>query len=75
MPVDPTDPDTFEDEETAQNGAEPGMEAPEADTAEQHADVTPRRDIASPDSDPDSANEADRVEQSRIVDLNEDEYR
>ncbi|MFI7097927.1 hypothetical protein ACIBK8_00980 [Streptomyces sp. NPDC050161] len=75
MPVDPTDPDTFEDEETAQNGTESGMESPEADTAEQHADVTQHRDITPAGSDPDSANEADRAEQSRIVDLNEDEYR
>ncbi|MFE7546067.1 hypothetical protein [Streptomyces platensis] len=72
MRVDPTDPDTFEDESDA---TEFDVEAPEADAAEQYADVTPHRDEPPATVDPDSANEADRAEQARIVELNEDEYR
>ncbi|MEX2983483.1 hypothetical protein [Streptomyces sp. C36] len=76
MPVDPTDPDTFEDEDAAATDvitADP--ETPEADVAEQHADLAPQRDEALPAGDPASANEADRVEQARVVELDEDDYR
>ncbi|MGW8551682.1 hypothetical protein [Streptomyces tubercidicus] len=72
MRVDPTDPDTFVDESDA---TEFDVEAPEADAAEQYADVTPHRDESPTPVDPDSANEADRAEQARVVELNEDEYR
>ncbi|UQA93240.1 hypothetical protein [Streptomyces halobius] len=72
MPVDPTDPDTFEDEATA---TDIDVEAPEADAAEQHTELAPQRDEAPAGADPDSANEADRAEQARVVELNEDEYR
>ncbi|MFJ9405974.1 hypothetical protein [Streptomyces sp. NPDC101393] len=75
MPVDPTDPDTFESEDGARDVTEFDVEAPETDTAEQHADIAPRLDDSLTGSDPDSANEADRAEQSRVVELNEDEYR
>ncbi|GAA3181226.1 MULTISPECIES: hypothetical protein [Streptomyces] len=71
MPVDPSDPDTFDDE----NGTAFSDEAPEADAQEQHADVAPHRDEPLSGTDPDAANEADRAEQSRVVELNEDEYR
>ncbi|MEU7181866.1 hypothetical protein ACWIG3_25190 [Streptomyces celluloflavus] len=74
MPVDPSDPDTF-GEDDANDAAEFDVEAPEADAAEQHADLAPHRDEALTGTDPDSANEADRAEQSRVVELNEDEYR
>ncbi|MFI6446766.1 hypothetical protein [Kitasatospora sp. NPDC050543] len=72
MSIDPTDPDTFEAESDL---IEIDVEAPEADAAEQHADLSPLRDDRLNGVDHDSANEADRVEQSRIVELNEDEYR
>ncbi|MGP8299279.1 hypothetical protein ACTPOK_15445 [Streptomyces inhibens] len=72
MRVDPTDPDTFEDEDGT---AQLDVEAPEADAAEQYTDLTPHRDEPPADSDPDAANEADRAEQARVVELNEDEYR
>ncbi|QIY57456.1 hypothetical protein HEP86_26695 [Streptomyces sp. RPA4-5] len=72
MRVDPTDPDTFKDESDA---TEFDVEAPEADAAEQYADVTPHHDEPPVTVDPDSANEADRAEQARVVELNEDEYR
>ncbi|MGG7571606.1 hypothetical protein [Streptomyces sirii] len=72
MRVDPTDPDTFEDEEAA---TEIDVEAPEADAAEQYTDLSPHRDEPPTGADPDAANEADRAEQARVVELNEDEYR
>ncbi|MER5180401.1 hypothetical protein ABT009_18850 [Streptomyces sp. NPDC002896] len=73
MTVDPTDPETFED--AAEPVPEIDVEAPEADAAEQHADLAPNRDDSLQDSDPDKANEADRVEQARVVALDEDDYR
>ncbi|MEF3115855.1 hypothetical protein [Streptomyces chrestomyceticus] len=72
MPVDPTDPDTFEDETDA---SEIDVEAPEADAAEQQADLSPHRDDPLTGIDPGSADEADRAEQARVVDLDEDDYR
>ncbi|MFD7662333.1 hypothetical protein [Streptomyces sp. NPDC059788] len=72
MPVDPTDPDTFEDETDA---SEFDVEAPEADAAEQHADVAAHHDEPLTGIDPDAANVADVAEQARVVDLDEDDYR
>jgi hypothetical protein len=72
MRVDPTDPETFEDKSDA---AEFDIEAPEADAAEQYADLAPQRDEPLAGIDPDEANEADLAEQARVVELNEDEYR
>ncbi|MFH8348437.1 hypothetical protein [Streptomyces sp. NPDC018045] len=75
MPVDPTDPDTFEDFEEAADASEFDVEAPEADAAEQHADVAPHHDQPLTGIDPSAANEADVAEQARVVDLDEDDYR
>ncbi|MFH9244084.1 hypothetical protein ACH4LK_01375 [Streptomyces lydicus] len=72
MPVDPTDPDTFEEATEAPAG-EFDVEAPEADAAEQHADLAPVREDTMAGGDF-SADEADRAEQARVVELNEDEY-
>jgi hypothetical protein len=72
MAVDPTDPETFEDENAA---AELDVEAPEDDAAEQLADVTQGRDDPPARVDPDSANEADVIEQARVVSIDEDDYR
>ncbi|WP_151479061.1 hypothetical protein [Streptomyces albicerus] len=74
MTVDPTDPETLEDRDNTDE-TEFDVEAPEADAAEQHADLAPHRDDAVTGGDPDSANEADRVEQARVVELDEDDYR
>ncbi|MEV7378588.1 hypothetical protein [Streptomyces lydicus] len=71
MPVDPTDPDTFEDETDV---TELDVEAPEADAAEQYTDIAPQRDEPLTEVTPE-ANEADLVEQARVVQINEDEYR
>ncbi|MBB5117151.1 hypothetical protein AF335_25290 [Streptomyces eurocidicus] len=72
MTVDPSDPETFEEELDV---TEIDVEAPEADAAEQHADVSPHRDDPPAGIDPDSANEADVAEQARVVELDEDDYR
>ncbi|WP_432140099.1 MULTISPECIES: hypothetical protein [unclassified Streptomyces] len=74
MAVDPTDPETFEQLDT-ETPDEYDVEAPENDAAEQHADVTPDRDDPLEGVDPATANEADLVEQARIVSLDEDDYR
>ncbi|MFI8302095.1 hypothetical protein ACIF80_01360 [Streptomyces sp. NPDC085927] len=75
MTTDPTDPETFEEAADAREGMEYGVEAPEADAAEQLADLTPDRDDPLTDADADRANEADLAEQARIVSLDEDDYR
>ncbi|GGV01694.1 hypothetical protein [Streptomyces spectabilis] len=72
MSVDPTDPDTFEVEETAGDLDE---ETPEADAAEQHTELAPQHDGSLEDVDPGAANVADVAEQARVVDLDEDDYR
>ncbi|RZU12843.1 hypothetical protein [Streptomyces sp. BK239] len=72
MTVDPTDPETFVNDDEV---SEVDVEAPENDAAEQHADVTPRRDDPLEGVDPARANEADLVEQARVVSLDEDDYR
>ncbi|GAA3502221.1 hypothetical protein GCM10019016_093290 [Streptomyces prasinosporus] len=75
MAVDPTDPETFEEDEEVREEREFDVEAPEVDAAEQQADVRPDRDDPLTAVDPDRANEADLVEQARIVSLDEDDYR
>ncbi|MEU1037488.1 hypothetical protein ACFYP4_19060 [Streptomyces sp. NPDC005551] len=72
MAIDPTDPETFEDERSTARIHE---ETPEADAAEQHTEVAPSRDEPLTDADPGSANEADLAEQARVVSLDEDDYR
>ncbi|TLS39899.1 hypothetical protein FE633_44395 [Streptomyces montanus] len=71
MTVDPTDPETLEESDAA----EFDVEAPEADAAEQHADLSPRQDDLLAGSETDDANEADRAEQARVVEMDEDDYR
>ncbi|GAA0607051.1 hypothetical protein [Streptomyces crystallinus] len=72
MPVDPSDPEVFQEE----NGAvELDEETPEADAAEQHTDVRQDRDEPLTHVDPAAANVADVAEQARVVSLDEDDYR
>ncbi len=77
MTVDPTDPEAREDKGDADDtdGTEIDVEAPEADAAEQQADLTPQRDDSLTGADPDKASEADLVEQTKVVKLDEDDYR
>lgn len=72
MSVDPSDPETFQQDDDA---AELSVETPEADAAEQHADLLQDHDDPLTGVDPDAADEADAVEQARIVTLDEDDYR
>jgi erythromycin esterase-like protein len=74
MTVDPSDPETFEVEETTAI-ADHSTEAPEADTAEQQTDLAPRLDDSLEEANTDAANEADVAEQARVVSLDEDDYR
>ncbi|MEU2550285.1 hypothetical protein ABZ589_01080 [Streptomyces sp. NPDC013313] len=71
---DPIEPDAIEDRED-DSAPEIDVEAPEGDAAEQHADVAPERDEPLTDVDPARGNEADLVEQKRVVSLDEDDYR
>ncbi|MGW0910343.1 hypothetical protein ACWD1Z_01165 [Streptomyces sp. NPDC002784] len=74
MAVDPSDPETFEDED-AQERQEFDVEAPAADAAEQQAAIAPERDDPLDDAAQDRANVADLAEQARVVSLDEDDYR
>ncbi|MET8075415.1 hypothetical protein [Streptomyces sp. NPDC005303] len=78
MAYDPTDPEALaalEALENEEDADELDVEAPEGDAAEQRADVTPDRDDPLTGVDPDRANEADLVEQARVVSIDEDDYR
>ncbi|WP_328750342.1 hypothetical protein OHT57_32870 [Streptomyces sp. NBC_00285] len=71
-PTDPTDPETFA---AVDDDAELDVEAPEGDAAEQRTEVAPNRDDPLTAVDPAQANEADLVEQSRVVSIDEEDYR
>ncbi|MEW2509606.1 hypothetical protein [Streptomyces sp. NPDC046870] len=77
MAYDPTEPDAIEEIEDleADAAAERDVEAPEVDAAEQHTDIAPDRDDPLTGVDPYRGNEADLVEQARVVSLDEDDYR
>ncbi|MEU6574339.1 hypothetical protein [Streptomyces sp. NPDC046805] len=74
MNFDPTDPETLEELEEA-DVTEIDVEAPEGDAAEQLADVTEKRDTPLTGAGEGRANEADLIEQARVVSLDEDDYR
>ncbi|MEU8587726.1 hypothetical protein AB0C59_12115 [Streptomyces sp. NPDC048664] len=73
MTVDPTDPEAFADEGT--EPAELDVEAPENDAAEQLTDLSPERDERLHEEEVLRADEADLVEQKRVVTVDEDDYR
>lgn len=70
MPVDPTDPETFE---TNGEDTELAAEVPEADAAEQLADVRQHGDEPLSRIDPATASEGDAAEQARAVEPDEEE--
>ena len=73
MSVDPSDPETFEN--TNDEPAGYGDEAPEADAADQHHDLLPHHDDHLSAEELREANEADRAEQARVIEVNEEDYR
>ncbi|MFD7613379.1 hypothetical protein [Streptomyces sp. NPDC059828] len=83
MAVDPADPETFTEDDQGQTIAldaladleELDEEVPEADAAEQHTELQQRRDDPLTRISMFAANEADAVEQARVVALDEDDYR
>ncbi|MFF5445147.1 hypothetical protein [Streptomyces sp. NPDC012888] len=72
MTVDPAEPDSFRD----QFRDAPDAEAPEADAAEQHTELSPREDepLAGQERRAEAA-DGDAAEQARVVALDEEEYR
>ncbi|MEU9180095.1 hypothetical protein AB0C90_25245 [Streptomyces sp. NPDC048550] len=71
MTVDPAEPDTFQDRFRETLDAE----APEADAAEQLAELQPDDDDPVTGVDRDEAADGDAAEQARVVTLDEDDYR
>lgn len=51
------------------------METPEADAAEQHAEIEPEMETPDLDQVPPEVDPADAEEQNRVVELDEDDYR
>jgi hypothetical protein len=78
--TDPTASETYEGE-AFEDGGEPdeyttgSIEAPEADTAEQLADLREREERRPTRFDTTEADPADAADQRRVVELDEDEYR
>ncbi|MEV7560013.1 hypothetical protein [Streptomyces sp. NPDC089795] len=71
MTVDPAEPDTFREQ-----FPEPlDPEAPEADVAEQLADLRPDEDDPIGARSVNGVSDGDAVEQARVVPLDEDDYR
>ena len=71
MTVDPAEPDTFR--ETSPEALDP--EAPEADVAEQLAELRPDEDEPVTGASTGEAADGDAAEQARVVPLDEDDYR
>ncbi|WP_282694193.1 hypothetical protein [Streptomyces sp. CC208A] len=71
MTVDPSEPDTFPEEEEAVLDEE----VPEADAAEQHTELRPDEDEPLDAISHDTADEGDASEQARVIALDEDDYR
>lgn len=66
----------FQPEEFATAGSRAlAAEVPEADAAEQWADLAPEEDDVLQGADADVASEADLAEQARVVPLDEDDLR
>ncbi|WP_328300667.1 hypothetical protein OG389_24890 [Streptomyces sp. NBC_00435] len=71
MTVDPAEPDTFQSDQR-----EPlDVEAPEADAAEQRTELNPLEDDPLTDVGLREVSDGDAVEQTRVVTLDEEDYR
>ncbi|MEE1927701.1 hypothetical protein V1J52_05765 [Streptomyces sp. TRM 70351] len=79
MPAEPTDPTTIEDavNDRTQHVPPPAADAetPEADAAEQRAELVETEDAPLTGQDLDAVDPGDAAEQARVVDLDEDDYR
>ncbi|WP_406862998.1 hypothetical protein ABZO31_22170 [Streptomyces sp. HUAS MG47] len=75
MTADPSEPDTFAEDAEEAEAAVLDEEIPEADAAEQHAELQQRADDQLTHIDKDRASEGDAAEQARVVTLDEDDYR
>lgn len=75
MASDPVGQEPFEETDDAPEEVEYGLEAPEADTIEQHTGLTADRDESPAGTGTDRASEADLAEQARVVSVDEDDYR
>lgn len=73
MSIDPGDPETFADDEPDDFGQDLGSEVPEADAAEQHADLVPDQDDPLASIDVDGIDPADAVDQARVAGFDDDE--
>ncbi|MCP3756814.1 hypothetical protein ACFRJ1_24035 [Streptomyces sp. NPDC056773] len=71
MTVDPAEPDTFQSE--LREALD--VEAPEADAAEQNAELNPIEDDPLTPVGQREASDGDAAEQTRVVALDEDDYR
>ncbi|MET9322416.1 hypothetical protein ABZX75_19825 [Streptomyces sp. NPDC003038] len=71
MTVDPAEPDTFREQQPEDLDAE----APEADVAEQLAELRPDDDDPVTGPERGEATDGDAAEQARVVPLDEDDYR
>ncbi|MEV8531160.1 hypothetical protein [Streptomyces sp. NPDC051211] len=70
MGADPAEPDTFQDQSPKADA-----EAPEADAAEQAAELTPSEDDPPTGLESGEAADGDAAEQARVVALDEEDYR
>ena len=75
MTIDPSDPETFADDDPDTDPPDLGAEVPEADAAEQRADLVPDRDKPLDSIDVDGVDPADAVDQARVVGFDDDDDR
>ncbi|MFC8506171.1 hypothetical protein ACFU3J_31865 [Streptomyces sp. NPDC057411] len=71
MTADPNEPDTFAEKEDVVLDEE----TPEADAAEQHTELQQHEDEQPSPLIHEGANDADALEQTRVVAVDEDDYR
>ncbi|MFD5101730.1 hypothetical protein [Streptomyces albidochromogenes] len=75
MSVDPTDPETFAEEETSEEPDVLDSDASEADAAEQRTEWQQSHDDRPTGIDTGEAADGDAAEQARVVTVDEDDYR